>query len=271
MLQTRALSIRVANRTLVAGLDWSMAAGQCWALLGRNGSGKTLLLQTLAGLRPAAAGNVLLTGRPIQHWPAIERARALALLTQVEPVDYWGSVADHVALGCLPQAEAGGLGATPGARGTPGSSGASDVGLLTRPEVVARALRCMHLGALAGRPWHGLSGGERQRTRIAQCLAQQALVQLWDEPLNHLDPAYQQLALDLARRMAAAGRTVVLSVHDPAAARRYCTHALLLYDSKHFTLGPVAEVLDETSLRNLYPLDPPEFPDPPPATPNPAL
>ena len=69
VLECRGLTVQVPGRELVRGLDASLDAGRVIAILGRNGAGKSSLLHVLAGLRPAAAGVVLLRGRPLSDWP----------------------------------------------------------------------------------------------------------------------------------------------------------------------------------------------------------
>ena len=75
LLEAARLRVAVPHRVLVDGLDCSIRAGEFIALLGGNGTGKSLLLRTLAGLR-APAGSVLLDGRDIRRWRAARSPRA---------------------------------------------------------------------------------------------------------------------------------------------------------------------------------------------------
>ena len=82
ILETRALTVRIGSKAVCTSLDLKLEAGQIYALLGRNGVGKTTLLHTLAGLIPPQTGGVLLDGTPL---PALSRrqiARRLGLLLQ---------------------------------------------------------------------------------------------------------------------------------------------------------------------------------------------
>jgi iron complex transport system ATP-binding protein len=225
---------------LVHGLDWRAEPGQCWVVLGPNGVGKTRLLHTLAGLLPAAAGEIRVNDRPIGQWSRPRLARQIALLLQDEAPGWWGSVADYVALGMHPH----------------GHSDAGD------PAVLA-ALELTGLAGQADQALRTLSGGERQRARLAQTLAQRTPILLWDEPLNHLDLRQREATLALVQALVAGGRTVVLSLHDPAEARRIGTHALLLYDSGRPRQGPAGTILDEATIRELYAIDLPGPAGPP--------
>ena len=76
------LRVEVAGRTLVDALSFEVRPGELLAILGQNGSGKTLTMHTLAGLREAARGQALLGGRDISRGPRQDTARRLALLPQ---------------------------------------------------------------------------------------------------------------------------------------------------------------------------------------------
>ena len=76
------LSIDVAGRVLVEELTFDAAPGELIAVLGQNGAGKTLTMHTLAGLRPAARGRVMLHGEDVRTARRLSVARHLALLPQ---------------------------------------------------------------------------------------------------------------------------------------------------------------------------------------------
>ena len=65
VLTVRNLTVQMAGRDLVRGLELDINPGEILAILGRNGSGKTTLLHTLAGLRAPTAGSIEIRGEPI--------------------------------------------------------------------------------------------------------------------------------------------------------------------------------------------------------------
>ena len=69
VLATERLTVQVGRRDVCHELDFTLQAGDTLVILGRNGAGKTTLLHTLAGLRDAARGAVLLSGQPYAAWP----------------------------------------------------------------------------------------------------------------------------------------------------------------------------------------------------------
>ena len=75
VLQARDVHVLRGAATVVKGVSLSAQAGQWLAIVGPNGAGKSSLLQALAGLWPAASGDVQLQGRALAQWPVRERAR----------------------------------------------------------------------------------------------------------------------------------------------------------------------------------------------------
>jgi len=233
-LECRGLRVGVPGRTLVAGLDLQLAPGEVLAVLGRIGSGKSTTLGTLAGLRPADAGEVRLAGRPLATVSRRARARELGLLPQTEAEPFPGTVLDAALVGRHPH-----------------------IGFWAweTPRDREIALACLARTGLAGlerREVSTLSGGERRRLAVAALLAQQPRVCLLDEPLQNLDVHHQLELLVLVRELAGDGRAVALSLHDPGLAARFADRALLLFGDGRWLLGEVAGVLGEATLAELY-------------------
>src|SRR5690606_10142914 len=234
VLACRGLTVRVPGRTLVEGLSLDLAPGEFLAVLGRNGTGKTLTLHTLAGLRPPAAGEVRLGGQPARALPRRTVARQLALLPQVSEDAFPATVLETVLIGRHPHLP------------TFGRESAED------RRVAREALESLSLAGLEERDVGTLSGGERRRVAIAQVLAQAPEIYLLDEPTNHLDPQHQLEVLALFQARARAGAAVVASLHDVNLAVRYAQRCLLLFGDGRWELGPAGSVLNERDLSALY-------------------
>lgn len=234
MLRCAELTLTVPGRTLCRNLDLALEAGQVWAVMGRNGSGKTSLLHALAGLRPRDGGSVRIDDRLLEEWDSAGRARAVGVLPQIEEAEFWGTVLDYVLLGRYPHAR-------------------SWFGWQQEDEAAARAaLDAVDLAAFSARSYASLSGGERQRARVAQLIAQDPQVFLLDEPLQHLDLRHQVETLRLFRRLALdEGRVVAMVLHDTLWPGRYCTHALFM-DGDISSAGPADDMLTRVRLERLY-------------------
>src|SRR5262245_60135802 len=98
-LETTDLCVAVPGRLLVDRLSCALAAGEFIALLGGNGTGKSLLLRTLAGLRAPASGAVRLRGTPLTSLARREIAAHLGFLPQDPDAAPQGVLAESVLLG----------------------------------------------------------------------------------------------------------------------------------------------------------------------------
>jgi len=225
-LVARQLTLQAGTRTLVASLDLEFEPGEVLGILGANGAGKSTLISVLAGLAVPARGQAMLDSQAIAELPPLTRAQHIGLLPQGDEGGFFGSVTDFVALGHYP-------------------FGAAAVDLTS-------LFATWELTDLAHRPLDTLSGGERQRARLAQLAAQHPRIALLDEPLTHLDPAHQARLLAWARGEADAGRTVVLTLHDPNWAACHCDRLLFLYGDGRWRLGTPADLLTPASLEALY-------------------
>ena len=233
-LSASALGIAVPGRTLVEDLDLAVRGGEFIAVLGRNGAGKTLTLETLAGLRPPGSGRVLLDGHDMSGLRRRDIARRLALLPQLVEDIFPATVLDTVLIGRHPHV-----------RRLRWES-AEDLG------IARDALRTVDMRSLADRDVLTLSGGERRRVALAQALAQTPYVYLLDEPTNHLDPQHQLDAMRIFRGAADDGAAVIASLHDVNLAARFADRCLLLFGDGRWRLGSTTEVLTETGLGELF-------------------
>ena len=238
LLETRALSLRAADRTLVEGLDWRVHAGERWCVVGRNGAGKSLVLRALAGLPvPGRAGEVLWQGRAQDDWPVGAAAAVRALMPQQAQDRFALTVARVLALS-----------QPPGIEGTDADA-----------RRVAELLDALDIAHLAARRADQLSGGERQRVALAQCAVQGAALMLLDEPVSFQDPAHQQRVgrwLADANGVGASawtrGGAWIASAHDPSWIARVATHVLALFGEGRWQAGPVGEILREDVLARTY-------------------
>ncbi|WP_378739493.1 ABC transporter ATP-binding protein [Nocardia brasiliensis] len=208
-LAVNGLACAAGRRTVVADVNFAIRAGETIGIVGPNGTGKTTLLQVLAGVRRPVRGQVTVDGRVLHTLSARQRARTVAMVAQDErpPADL--RAGEVVALGLTPYLP-------PWGGGSP-----------REQQAVEEALATVDLTGFAERPVHRLSGGERQRVLLARALVQNTPVLLLDEPTNHLDITHRLELLALTRTL---NRTVVMALHDLALADRYCDRILVLHN-----------------------------------------
>ena len=195
-LRLRDVHVSLAGQEVLHGIDMSFVAGRWTSIVGPNGAGKSSLLKMLAGLLPAAQGQVFWFDQPVQAIHRRARAQQLAWLGQSEAASDDLRVWDVVMLGRLPHQDwlAG-----------PSPQDQAEV---------TRALQATQSWDWRERRLGALSGGERQRVLLARALAVQAQVLLMDEPLANLDPPYQVDWLQQMRALVAEGKTVVSVLHE---------------------------------------------------------
>jgi iron complex transport system ATP-binding protein len=235
LLEAQKLSVSIAGKAVCENLSFAIFSGQAWAILGTNGVGKTTLLHTLAGLRPASAGAIALRGKPLQAYRRKEVAREVGLMLQDTEIAFPQSVRESVLEGRHPH--------------------------LHRfhwesPEdeaLAATVLEELGVAELAERSVQTLSGGERRLIAAATLFAQDPPIMMLDEPNSHLD-LYQQLRVleRVMHRVRQQGRSALLILHDVNLAARFCDHAIILNGEADVALGPIDEVLNEASIRKAF-------------------
>lgn len=237
LLETHGLTVTAGGRCLVAGLDLALWPGEALAVLGPNGVGKTLTLQTLAGLRPPADGEVRVAGRPIAAWPRRLLAQRLGLLPQGTEDPFPATVMEEALIGRHPHL------------------GFWQWESPQDQDIARRALVEVDLAGLEARSLDTLSGGERRRLAVATLLVQDPEVWLVDEPTNHLDPQHRLAVMRLLAARAAQSKAVVVTLHDVNLAAGWCARCLLLYGDGSWELGPAADVLSEAAVSRLYQME----------------
>jgi nitrate/nitrite transport system ATP-binding protein len=170
-------------------LDLSVEEGEFLAVLGFSGTGKTTLINLLAGLELPDQGQVLFRGQPVTG-PGPERG----LIFQSYALMPWLTVAGNI-----------GLAVDAVSKGT----------RVERAALVAKYIQMVGLSHAADRRPAELSGGMRQRVAVARALAMQPEVLLMDEPLSALDALTRaNVASEIEAIWAAEKRTVVLITND---------------------------------------------------------
>ena len=218
----------------VSDLSLSIPDGAITAILGPNGSGKTTLLRLLLGVLRPRQGAIRVADQPQDSYSRRELSQLIGLVSQDEHIPFDFSILEYVLLGRAPYL---------GPLATPGEADTR----LALDALCAAGLEGMH-----ARPLPNLSGGERQLVVLARALAQQPRILLLDEPTAHLDLGNQARLLDIIRDLAAGGKTVVLTTHDPNLAAAVAGTAVLMRSGQVLDAGPVASVLTAKNLSATY-------------------
>ena len=208
------IGYRKGRREVVvaSGLSATLERGKLTCLLGRNGTGKSTLLRTLAGLQPPL--NPQLSTLNCQLSTVNSQPSVALVLTQ-RP-DLRNLTAEEVV----------GLGRTPHTNFW-GTLRADD------RRIVAESLHLVGIETLANRPFETLSDGEQQKVMIAKALAQQTPMIFLDEPTAFLDFISRRELFTLLKRLAHDhGKAILLTTHDLALAEEFADTTWLLDDGK---------------------------------------
>jgi ABC-type Mn2+/Zn2+ transport system ATPase subunit len=229
-LRCENLTICYHQRPAVHHLNVEIPGNAFVGVVGPNGAGKSTLLHGILGWLPWTSGEVWVGGEAVTHCK-----RRLTYLPQRKHQDLDFPVTVEMV---VEQGRFQHLGVLKGF--TAADHAAVDA-----------AIAEMGLEKLRQRPLSQLSGGQQQRAFLARALATGADVLLLDEPLTGLDEPSVRDLLTRLRAWADQGRLVIAVIHDIAAVRRYCTHALLL-NRDLIACGPVEEALAPAHLTRAY-------------------
>ena len=215
----------------ISGATATAVPGTVIALLGPNGAGKSTLLKAIVGAVALRRGRVTIGDAET----VAERRHMVAYVAQHESIE-WGfpiSVQEMVELGQIGRA----------AWQPWRSRGVRDRALAALEAVEMADLRHRSIGAL--------SGGQQQRVVMARALMHDAPLFLLDEPLSGVDPASAQLILDLLRRLASEGHTVLMATHDVDQAARSADRVWGVNGSLVADV-PASELLLPDVMRQIY-------------------
>ncbi|MFE9185385.1 ATP-binding cassette domain-containing protein [Micromonospora haikouensis] len=242
------LDAEVAGRRLLAGVSFTVAAGEVLALVGRSGSGKTTAGRALlgeAGPGVRLAGRVEVAGRPVSPAtpppPGVVGYVPQQPSAALNPVRRIGAVLREVALRhTRPERR------TPG--GPPGDATARAT--VNRRSAVRRAVADVlaRVDLPADREFlrrfpHQLSGGQQQRLVVAHALLARARVLVADEPTTGQDSLTRRDVAHELRTLADAGMAVVLLSHDLHLVRAVADRLVVLDAGAVVEAGPAADVL----------------------------
>jgi ABC-2 type transport system ATP-binding protein len=192
--------------------------GGVTGLLGPNGAGKSTILHMIAGFLSPSSGSVTIGGTPSRGHPEIYRQ--VGLVPEREAVYPFLTgrqfVADNARLQGLSAAEAA--------------------------EAAQRAIAQVELQAAQDRAIGGYSKGMRQRVKVAAALVHEPPILLLDEPFNGMDPRQRLHMMDLLKRMAAEGRTILFSSHILEEVERVAQRVLVVVAGRLAASGDFREI-----------------------------
>jgi ABC-2 type transport system ATP-binding protein len=198
------------NVVAVNGVSMTIGPGVT-GLLGPNGAGKSTLIHMMGGFLAPSSGTVTLDGAPIWRNPDVYRS--LGLVPERETAyDFLTGAQFILAMAKLHKLP--------------------DPGAAAR-----RAIALVEMDYAADRLIGNYSKGMKQRIKMASALVHDPPVLLLDEPFNGMDPRQRLQLMDLIRRMAAEGRSILFSSHILEEVERLAQHIEVIVAGRHAASG----------------------------------
>jgi len=201
------------------GIDFHLDPGECVAVLGANGSGKTTFVLHLNGLLTASSGAVTVCGMDVTKSNLPEIRQRVGLVFQDSDAQlFMPTVIEDVMFGPLNQG-------------------------LSQTEAQRRALLALEqtgIAKLAQKAPYHLSSGEKRRAALAGILAMDPEVLVLDEPTTFLDPPGQR---DLRDLLKALPQAKLIVTHDIPFARALASRAVFFDSGQVAAEGPVEEII----------------------------
>ena len=229
LLSVENLVVRYGAVTALHGVGLHVGAGEAVALLGANGAGKSTLMKALIGLMPAAAGRILLDGRPIQALPADRRARlGIGYCPEGRRVFPGLTVRENLLVACWGNAA------------------------LRRQRLESAYALFPALAEFRGSLAWQLSGGQQQMLAIARSLMDAPRLLLLDEPSLGLSPRLTDEVLDRIPAILAGGTAVLLAEQNATKALAVAGRGILFARGRVAAAGTAAELAASRDLHAAF-------------------
>ncbi|HPS58940.1 MAG TPA: ATP-binding cassette domain-containing protein [Spirochaetota bacterium] len=210
MIKVSNLTLELGGRIILENLGFELGAGKTLVVLGKNGSGKSVLLKTIAGLIKGYSGSIKID----------EAGSKIAYVFQkgglFDSIDVFRNVAFPLR-----------------------NSGLADEKI---EEIVTGSLESVGLKNVQGKFPSELSGGMQKRVGLARALVQGAQIILYDDPTAGLDPilsdAISDLMNDIRTRTGAAS---IVATHDLRVAQKIADSVMLIYTGRPVFYGSAAD------------------------------
>ncbi len=220
LVEARSLVKRFGNVVAVAGISFTVRAGECFGLLGPNGSGKTSTMRLIGCVSPVTSGELRVAGMDVRERPR-EIRRLIGVVPQEDNLDRDLTVLQNLQVYARYFNLPAGL----------------------AHERALAWLQFFQLTERAKSPVDDLSGGMKRRLLIARALMHEPKLLILDEPTTGLDPQARRLVWEQALELKARGITVLLSSHYMDEAAYLCDRLLILDMGRVVEEGSPAELV----------------------------
>lgn len=210
---------------VIKGVDLQVQDNEVVVLIGPSGAGKSTVLRMMNGLETTTSGEIIIDGQDIAHSGVnIDKVRKnIGMVFQHFNLFPNMSVLDNITLAPV------------------------ELGMQSKADAEATGrelLETVGLSEKADAKPASLSGGQKQRVAIARALAMQPDIMLFDEPTSALDPEMVGDVLEVMRKLAKGGMTMVIVTHEMGFAREVADRVVFFGDGKILEQGTPEQIFD---------------------------
>jgi len=229
-ITVKSLSVSYATKRVLTNIHLDIEPGNVYGVIGPNGAGKSTLFKSILGLIEYNTGDIKVLDRPIE-----DVRKQVAYVPQRDEVDwdFPATVLDIVLMGRYPHKK-----------------------LLQRlskkdKTIALESLEKMGILDLKNRQIGALSGGQQQRVFIARALCQEATVMFLDEPFVGVDMTTEEKIIQILKKEAADGKTLLVVHHDLATVDQYFDKVILL-NQRLIAVGDTEDIFTKENMAKTY-------------------
>lgn len=229
-ISIKGLSVSYDRKLVLTNIYLELEAGKVYGVVGPNGAGKSTLFKAILGLIELNSGKILIQDETIK-----KQRKSVVYVPQRDDVDWQfpATVMDIVLMGRYPWKK-----------------------MFERinqedKEVAMEALKDVGIEHLKDRQIGELSGGQQQRVFIARALCQGADIFLLDEPFVGVDITTEEKIIDILKRLASQGKTLLVVHHDLSSVEEYFDKVILL-NQRLIAVGDTETTFTQENIAKAY-------------------
>lgn len=231
ILSVQGLDFKYPSHKVLSDVSFSLEKGECLAILGTNGTGKSTLLKCINRILKPQKGTVIIDKDDVEKINQVKLAQKIGYVSQTSQ-SFRTTVFDTVLIGRKPYIK--------------WDVTENDL------DIVNRAIEMLELEEYSLRYIDELSGGEFQKVLIARALAQEPDILMFDEPTSSLDLKNQIEVINIIKKVVKSKNiSAVVTIHDLNLALRFADKFILLKDGKIFSAGGI-EVMTSENIQYVY-------------------
>ena len=212
LIEIKNFHVSFEDKDILKGINFKLYEGECLALIGASGAGKSILLRSMVGLEKPGRGQIFVEGEDVTHFSEAEFIpirKKVAYAFQGGALFESMTVYDNLAYSLREHTRL-------------------DEGSIKK--IILKELEDLDLSGCENSYPQELSGGMKKRVGVARSVIMSPKIILYDEPTTGLDPYNTKNMENMILRLQKRGATSILVTHDMLSAKRVCDRVALLVD-----------------------------------------